>query len=110
METAKKVQDSKKKIAAGFCALSDKNGNWICHTVSMDADKQLTHDRQDLQFHPCEKIQNDLASTNIMAKEATGCTLNLGKVNFVEVAQDLQKSAPTAVQQNVTEQRHERNR
>ena len=106
MEIGKKVQENNKKIAKGFCVLP----NGVCHTVSMDAKKQLTHDQADLQFHPCEKILNDLASFNIMSKEATGCKLNLGKVNFDEATQDMQKSAQATVQTNVTEQLRGQNR
>lgn len=64
MEIAKKAQESNKVIASGFCTLRDKSGNWISQTVSMDQKKQFAHG-QDLPFHPCKKIQADLAKRGI---------------------------------------------
>ncbi|MCQ2381708.1 MAG: hypothetical protein MJ054_00180 [Clostridia bacterium] len=60
MEIEKKVQENN-KIASGFCALRDKSGNWICHTISMDQNKNYSRS-QDLAFHPCEKIRNDISA------------------------------------------------
>lgn len=63
MEIAKKAQENK-IIASGFCTLRDKSGNWISQTASMGQDKQFTHG-QDLPFHPCKKIKEDLAKRGI---------------------------------------------
>lgn len=81
MEIANKVQDSSKKIASGFVALKDKQGNWIGQTVAMNQDKKVVAG-QDLAFHICEPIQQDLAKNDLLIKNQKHAVLNLNQIKI----------------------------
>ena len=102
MEIAKKVQASNQRIAAGFCALRDKNGNWICQTVAMDQNKKFTVG-QDLQFQPCQAIQNNLAENDLLLPHENGFAMNIGKVKF----ENLQQAKTTSATIQNTQEQHQ---
>lgn len=107
MEIAKQVQGNSKKIAAGFCTLCDKAGNWICQSVSVDKDKVITPDAN-LQFHPCQAIRDDLEKHQILVADCAtasfGYALNTHKMK-VNGAEQIKNVSTNNVQNLVVEQR-----
>ncbi len=89
MEIGKTVQESDRKIASGFCALRDKSGNWICHTILMDSNKQTVLDK-DLAFRPCREIQADLKAKDniVMPYENQTYVLNTNRVKIESLSQE----------------------
>ena len=114
MEIANNVQESQKKIASGFCALRDKAGHWICQTVSLNQDNQLSV-AQNLQFQPCEKIQHELTNNQIdvlvpsFENGRAGLTLDADKVQIDSAEQNVQQTV-AATPKMVAENRQEYHR
>ena len=100
MERAKQGQEQQRKIAAGFIALRNKDGNLICETVSMNQNKQMTKGEQDLTFHLCNQIKNHFAKNNlnvfINQVDEKGYTLDTNQVTYAGAAQSQNQVAMAA--------------